>query len=192
RVHDELESLITAAGGRTLGLFTSYRAMDAAVDALRERLDVPILSQRDRPKPALVEAFSADPAICLFATMGFWQGIDVPGPALRLVTTDRLPCPRPDDPLLQARREAVRADGFRAIDLPRAAMMLAQGSGRLLRGRADKGVVAVFDPRLSSARSYRWDLLRALPPFTRTRERDRAEAFLRELHAADDIDDDDQ
>lgn len=180
-VHHELEALITAAGGRTLALFTSYRAMDAAVEALRERLSFPILSQRDLPKPALVEAFAADPATCLFATMGFWQGIDVPGPTLALVTIDRLPFPRPDDPLLSARRERARADAFRRIDLPRAATMLAQGAGRLVRTATDRGVVAVFDPRLGTARSYRWDLLGALPPFRRTKDRAEVEAFLRSI-----------
>lgn len=183
RVHDELEALIGAAGGRTLGLFTSYRAMDAAVEELRQRLPFPILSQRDLPKPALIEAFSADPETCLFATMGFWQGIDVPGPGLGLVTIDRLPFPRPDDPLLQARRDAARGAGFRTIDLPRAATMLAQGAGRLIRTGSDRGVIAVLDPRLSSARSYRWDLLNALPPFPRTRDRSRAESLLREIGA---------
>lgn len=177
-VHDELEALITAAGGRTLALFTSYRAMDAAVEALRERLPFRVLSQRDLPKPALVEAFAGDPATCLFATMGFWQGIDVPGPTLALVTIDRLPFPRPDDPLLSARRERARADAFRRIDLPRAATMLAQGAGRLVRTATDTGVVAVFDPRLATARSYRWDLLGALPPFRRTKDRAEVEVFL--------------
>ena len=82
--------------------------------------------------------------------MGFWQGIDVPGPTLSLVTIDRLPFPRPDEPLLQARREAARADAFRLIDLPRAATLLAQGAGRLIRSRDDRGVVAVLDPRLGT------------------------------------------
>lgn len=180
-LHDELAALITAAGGRTLALFTSYRAMDAAIVALRARLDTPILGQRDLPKPALVAAFSADPAASLFATMGFWQGIDVPGSTLSLVTIDKLPFPRPDDPLLQARREQAKAEAFRRIDLPRTAMMLAQGAGRLIRTATDRGVVAVLDPRLAGAKSYRWDLLAALPPFPRTRDRGEAEAFLRQL-----------
>lgn len=183
-VHDELEALIGAAGGRTLALFTSYRAMDLAVEELRGRLATPVLSQRDLPKPALVEAFRNDESASLFATLGFWQGIDVPGPTLSLVTIDRLPFPRPDEPLLQARRERARADAFRLIDLPRTAMMLAQGTGRLIRSPHDRGVVAVFDPRLANAKRYRWDLLHALPPFPRTKERTEAEAFLRELFAA--------
>ncbi len=179
--HDELEALITAAGGRTLSLFTSFRAMRDAADALRDRVPFPILTQDDLPKPALVAAFAADPETCLFATIGFWQGIDVPGPTLSLVTIDRIPFPRPDEPLLQARRERARADAFRIVDLPRAATMLAQGAGRLIRTSDDRGVVAIFDPRVATARSYRWDLVSALPPMRRTRERAEAEALLRSL-----------
>jgi ATP-dependent DNA helicase DinG len=113
--------------------------------------------------------------------MGFWQGIDVPGRTLSLVTIDRLPFPRPDEPLLQARRERAKADAFRVIDLPRASMMLAQGVGRLIRTATDQGVVAVFDPRLANAKRYRWTLLEALPPLPRTKDRDAAEQFLRRI-----------
>ena len=184
-VHDELAALIEAAGGRTLALFTSYRAMDAAIEALRPRLSTPVLGQRDLPKPALVAAFAADESASLFATMGFWQGIDVPGRTLSLVTIDRLPFPRPDEPLLQARRERAKQDAFRLIDLPRTSMMLAQGVGRLIRSTTDQGVVAVFDPRLAKARSYRWTLLGALPPLPRTKDRAEAEAFLRRVTSED-------
>ncbi|QXC62389.1 ATP-dependent DNA helicase [Aquihabitans sp. G128] len=182
-MHDDLVALIEAAGGRTLALFTSYRAMDAAIEAVRPRVSGPILGQRDLPKPALVAAFTEDESACLFATMGFWQGIDVPGRTLSLVTIDRLPFPRPDEPLLQARRERAKADAFRLIDLPRTSMMLAQGVGRLIRSATDEGVVAVFDPRLAKAKRYRWDLLNALPPLPRTKERAEAEAFLRRVTA---------
>lgn len=182
-VQEELRALIDAAGGRTLALFTSYRAMDAAVDALRGSLPGPVLSQRDLPKPALVAAFTEDESASLFATLGFWQGIDVPGRTLSLVTIDRLPFPRPDEPLLQARREQAKAEAFRQIDLPRTAMMLAQGVGRLIRSRDDRGVVAVLDPRLAKAKTYRWDLIRSLPPFPRTKERAEAEALLRAIAA---------
>jgi ATP-dependent DNA helicase DinG len=177
-VHDELEALIGAAGGRTMALFTSYRALQAAVEALRPRLDVPLFAQDDLPKPALVARFTEDPEACLFATMGFWQGVDVPGDTLTLVTIDRLPFPRPDDPLLQARRERARADAFRLVDLPRASTLLAQGVGRLVRSTSDRGVVAVFDPRLATNTRYRWDIVNALPPMRRTRDRAEAEAFL--------------
>jgi ATP-dependent DNA helicase DinG len=176
-MHEELESLMRAAGGRTLALFTSWRAMQAAAAAISPNVPFRVLTQSDLPKPALLDAFSRDEESCLFATMGFWQGVDVPGRALSLVTIDRLPFPRPDEPLMQARRELARSAAFRVVDLPRAATMLAQGSGRLIRSSTDFGVVAVFDPRLAKA-NYRWDLVRALPPMKRTKERAEVEAFL--------------
>jgi ATP-dependent DNA helicase DinG len=180
-MHDELEALITAAGGRTMALFTSYRALNLAVEALRGRVDVPILGQDDYPKPALIERFTDDPESCLFATMGFWQGVDVPGATLSLVTIDRLPFPRPDDPLLQARRERAKADAFKVVDIPRATTLLAQGAGRLIRSTSDKGVVAVFDPRMAKA-SYRWDFVNSLPPMKRTKDRSEVEEFLKALN----------
>jgi ATP-dependent DNA helicase DinG len=180
----DLEALIVAAGGRTLSLFTSWKAMHEAVEHLRPRLPWTVLAQGDLPKPALLQAFTEDETSCLFATMSFWQGVDVPGATLSLVTVDRLPFPRPDDPLLEARRELSGARAFREIDVPRAATLLAQGAGRLIRTASDRGVVAVFDPRLASSRSYRWDIVNALPPMRRTRDRGEAEAFLRELRDA--------
>ncbi len=176
-LHDELEILITAAGGRTLALFTSWRAMRAAVEALAPRLDVPVLSQSDLPKPALVEAFRADETACLFATLGFWQGVDVPGRTLSLVTIDRIPFPRPDDPVLEARRELAGPGAFSTVDLPRAGTLLAQGAGRLIRSSTDRGVVAVLDSRLATAR-YRGALLARVPPMKRTLDRDEVVAFL--------------
>jgi ATP-dependent DNA helicase DinG len=179
-VHDELAALIAAAGGRTLALFTSWAAMDAAATALRERLDVPLITQRDLPKPALLRAFAADEATTLLATAGFFQGVDVPGRTLTQVVIDRLPFPRPDDPLLSARRELLGPAAFTQIDVPRAAMMLAQAAGRLIRTATDRGVVAVLDRRLGAAR-YRWDIVNALPPMRRTRDRADVEAFLAEI-----------
>ncbi len=179
-VHDELEALITAAGGRTLALFTSYRSMDEAAEALRERIDLPILTQRDLPKTALIQAFAESDETSLFATAGLFQGVDVPGQTLSLVVIDRIPFPRPDDPLLSARREQLGPTAFSEIDIPRASMMLAQACGRLIRSANDRGVVAVMDPRLATAR-YRWDIVNALPPMKRTRHRADAEAFLRDI-----------
>ena len=176
-MHDELEALIRAAGGRTLALFTSWRAMTAAAEALSPRLPWRVLTQSDLPKPALIKAFTDDHTSSLFATMGFWQGVDVPGASLSLVTIDKIPFPRPDEPLLQARRERAGNAAFRVIDLPRAATLLAQGTGRLIRSASDRGVVAILDPRLGKA-GYRWDLVRALPPMKRTRDRAEVEAFL--------------
>lgn len=179
-MHDELVALITAAGGRTLALFTSWKAMDNAAEAVRPRVNVPILTQRELPKTALVKAFSDDEHTCLFATAGFFQGVDIPGRTLSLVVIDRIPFPRPDDPLLSARREQLGAEAFKQIDLPRASMLLAQATGRLIRNASDRGVVAVMDPRLGKA-NYRWDIVTALPPMKRTRDRAEVEQFLREI-----------
>ena len=179
-MHAELASLITAAGGRTLALFTSWRAMHAATDALRDVLAFPIHAQGDMPKARLLEAFSDEHAACLFATMSFWQGVDVPGPTLSLVTLDRLPFPRPDDPLLEARRERAGDAAFRAVDLPRAATLLAQGAGRLIRNADDHGVVAVLDSRLATA-GYRRTLLECMPPMRRTVDHDEVVEFLESL-----------
>jgi ATP-dependent DNA helicase DinG len=179
-VADELVHLIEAAGGRTLALFTSWAAMDAAVEAVRPRLDVPVLTQRDLPKPALVRAFADSEETCLFATTGLFQGVDVPGRTLSLVVIDKLPFPRPDDPLLSARREQLGASAFSEIDVPRAATLLAQACGRLIRNGTDRGAVAVLDSRLGTAR-YRWDIVSALPPMRRTRDRAEVEAFLRAI-----------
>ena len=181
-MHAELEALIRAAGGRTLALFTSRRAMEAAAAAMTPRVPWRVLTQDDLPKPALVRAFAEDETSCLFATMGFWQGIDVPGRALSLVVIDRIPFPRPDEPLTQARRERAGSRAFALVDLPRAATLLAQGAGRLIRSNDDRGVVAVLDPRLAGA-GYRWDLVRALPPMRRTRHRADVESFLAGLLA---------
>lgn len=180
----ELESLIVAAGGRTLALFTSWAAMRDAAEHLGGRIPWTLHVQGEGSKMALLDAFVEDDESCLFATMSFWQGVDVPGSTCNLVVIDRLPFPRPDDPVLQARRERAGSAAFRVIDLPRAATLLAQGAGRLIRSATDRGVVAVLDPRLATSRSYRWDLINALPPMRRTKDRSEAEALLRELRDA--------
>ncbi|GIG27932.1 ATP-dependent DNA helicase [Cellulomonas marina] len=162
---DELAGLVEAAGGRTLGLFSSRRAAEAAALALRERLDVPVLLQGDDVLPSLVARFAADEPTCLFGTLSLWQGVDVPGPTCRLVVIDRIPFPRPDDPVRAARAQAVdRAggNGFMSVSAAHAALLLAQGAGRLIRSVDDRGVVAVLDPRLVTAR-YGDVLRRTLP-----------------------------
>ena len=136
-----------------------------------------MLVQGELPKPRLVELFAADESSCLFATLGFWQGLDVPGRSLSLVTVDRLPFPRPGDPLFEARRERAGDAAFAEVDLARAATLLAQGVGRLIRNAEDRGVVAVLDPRLATA-GYRSALLAALPPMRRTTDRGEVERFL--------------
>jgi len=174
--HAELEFLVTAAGGRTLALFTSWRAMRAAHAALADRLPYRVLAQDDLPKPALIAVFREDETSCLFATMGFWQGVDVPGSACSLVVIDRLPFPRPDDPVAQARRERAGPNTFATVDLPHVATRMAQGAGRLIRSTTDRGVVAVLDCRLAES-SYRPVILSALPPMRRTRTRADVTAF---------------
>ncbi|HTU37462.1 MAG TPA: ATP-dependent DNA helicase, partial [Acidimicrobiales bacterium] len=177
-LHEELGLLIEAAGGRTLALFTSRRATETAAAVLAPELPYLVLQQGELPKGRLLETFARDETSCLFATLGFWQGVDIPGPALSLVTIDRLPFPRPDDPLLQARRDRVGGRAFSLVDLPRAATLLAQGSGRLIRTAEDRGVVAVLDPRLATS-SYRGVLLSTLPPMRRSVDRSEVESFLR-------------
>ncbi len=179
-VHDEIEALIEAAGGRTMALFTSWRAMQEAVEVLRSRLDTEVIAQGELPKPMLLERFAAEPETSVFATLSFWEGVDIPGDALTCVIIDKLPFARPDDPLLEARREQVGRNAFGLIDLPRAITTLAQGAGRLIRSSTDQGVVAVLDPRLATA-SYRWDLVNGLPPMRRTKDRAEVVEYLRSL-----------
>ncbi len=167
---DEIERLIRAAGGRTLGLFSSMRAAKAATEVLRQRLDTPLLCQGDDATGALVRRFAEDAETSLFGTLSLWQGVDVPGPSLSLVILDRIPFPRPDDPLLVARQRAVESrggNGFMAIAANHAALLLAQGTGRLLRSTDDRGVVAVLDSRLVTAR-YGAYLRASLPPYWET------------------------
>jgi ATP-dependent DNA helicase DinG len=182
----ELEELIGAAGGRTLGLFSSMRAAKEAAGALRERISQPLLCQGDDLTAQLVRQFTEDEPTCLFGTLSLWQGVDVPGNSLQLVVIDRIPFPRPDDPLASARQRAVAArggNGFMTVAASHAALLLAQGAGRLLRTMTDRGVVAVLDPRLVTARYG--DFLRAsLPPFWTTTDPALVRAALRRLAAA--------
>jgi ATP-dependent DNA helicase DinG len=137
---------------------------------MRERLDTPVLCQGDDSTGALVQRFAADLETSLFGTLSLWQGVDVPGPSLSLVIIDRIPFPRPDDPLLTARQRAVAArggNGFMAVAASHAALLLAQGAGRLLRRVDDRGVVAVLDSRMATAR-YGGYLRDSLPPFWMT------------------------
>jgi ATP-dependent DNA helicase DinG len=182
----ELEELIGAAGGRTLGLFSSMRAAKEAAGALRERISQPLLCQGDDLTAQLVRQFAEDEPTCLFGTLSLWQGVDVPGNSLQLVVIDRIPFPRPDDPLASARQRAVAArggNGFMTVAASHAALLLAQGAGRLLRTMTDRGVVAVLDPRLVTARYG--DFLRAsLPPFWTTTDPALVRAALRRLATA--------
>lgn len=178
-VHSEMADLIAAAGGRTLALFTSRRAMNAAVEALRSRLPYTILAQDENQRATLLREFMLDESSCLFATAGFFEGVDIPGRSLSLVIIDRIPFPHRNNPLLAARRELHGPRGFTEVDLPRAITSLAQAAGRLVRTRNDRGVVAVLDPRLAS-KGYRWTIINALPPMGRTRNKSEAIDFLRD------------
>jgi ATP-dependent DNA helicase DinG len=180
---DEMAELIDAAGGRTLGLFSSMRAAVQAADALRDRIGFPLLCQGDDVTAQLVKQFAADEQTCLFGTLSLWQGVDVPGSSLQLVIIDRIPFPRPDDPLSSARQRAVAArggNGFMTVAAAQASLMLAQGAGRLLRTMTDRGVVAVLDPRLVTAR-YGDFIRKSLPPFWTTTDPALVRAALRRL-----------
>ena len=183
---DELVALVEAAGGRTLGLFSSMRAAEAAAAHLREKTEHTVLCQGEERTGELVRAFAAEPRSVLVGTLSLWQGVDVPGPACQLVVVDRIPFPRPDDPLMSARAQAVEqagGNGFMSVSATHAALRLAQGAGRLIRTSADRGVVAVLDSRLATAR-YAGFLRSSLPPFWWTTDRETALAALRRLDEA--------
>ncbi len=182
----EITELIEAAGGRTLGLFSSMRAARQAADELKDHLSHPLLCQGEDSTSLLVKQFAEDERTCLFGTLSLWQGVDVPGPSLQLVIMDRIPFPRPDDPVSSARSRAVAArggNGFMAVAATHAALLLAQGAGRLLRSMDDRGVVAVLDPRLATAR-YGGFLKNSLPPFWATTDPAVVRGALRRLDAA--------
>ncbi|MGC5400484.1 ATP-dependent DNA helicase [Streptomyces sp. DT20] len=183
---DELADLVEAAGGRTLGLFSSMRAAQAAAEELRGRLDRPILLQGEETLGELIKNFAASPETCLFGTLSLWQGVDVPGASCQLVVMDRIPFPRPDDPLMSARQKAVEeagGNGFMAVAATHAALLMAQGAGRLVRATGDKGVVAVLDPRLANAR-YGSYLRASLPDFWYTTDRNQTRRSLAAIDAA--------
>ncbi|WP_018024392.1 ATP-dependent DNA helicase [Corynebacterium ulceribovis] len=184
---DAMEKLIMAAGGRTLGLFTSRRAAEAAAEEMRGRLPFDILVQGEDSTGALVDRFAASENICLFGTLSFWQGVDVPGKSLSLVIIDKIPFPRPDDPLMSARQEAADLNkprsGFMAVSASHAALLLAQGVGRLLRATDDRGVVAILDSRVATAR-YGSFLLASIPPMWQTGSVDVAVNALQRLVSA--------
>ncbi|MCG3040835.1 ATP-dependent DNA helicase, partial [Streptomyces sp. S1A] len=183
---DELTELVQAAGGRTLGLFSSMRAAQAAAEELRGRLDVPVLLQGEETLGELIRRFAADAETCLFGTLSLWQGVDVPGPNCQLVVMDRVPFPRPDDPLMSARQKAVEeagGNGFMAVAATHAALLMAQGAGRLVRATGDRGVVAVLDPRLARAR-YGSFLRASMPDFWYTTDRNQVRRSLAAIDAA--------
>lgn len=171
---DRIVELVTASGGGALGLFSSKRGAELAAEYVRERTDLNILLQGESSLRALVKEFGDDTNSCLFGTMSLWQGVDVPGDSCRLVIMDRIPFPRPDDPLSQARSRAVAqngGNGFMAVSATHAAVRMAQGAGRLVRSVNDRGVVAVLDSRIATQR-YGSYLVKTLPPFWATQNKD--------------------
>ena len=184
----ELGELIDAAGGRTLALFSSWRGVEMADEHLRRvlaELPIPIITQRRGDSVgSLVERFAADPTSILLGTMSLWQGVDVPGPSCTLVAIDRIPFPRPDDPVMSARAsqaDATGRSGFMEVSLPRAALLLAQGTGRLIRSIDDRGVVAILDSRIVNRR-YGSILLNSMPPLWRTSDGATVKESLRRLN----------
>ena len=189
---EEAATLLDAAEGRTLLLCTSMRNAREFAQLARDELDWPVLLQGELPKAQLLSEFASDPHAVAVGTMGLWQGVDVAGSSLSCVIVDKLPFPRPDDPLWQARSDAVRERllaagvresdaGYRAfleVQVPRAASLLAQGTGRLIRSATDRGLVTVLDPRLAE-KSYRRSILDELPPMRRSRTRAEALEHLR-------------
>lgn len=183
---DELARLIEASGGAALALFSSRRAAEEAAEDLRKRLDVPILCQGDATMSSLVRQFAEEEETCLFGTMSLWQGVDVPGRSCRLVAIDRIPFPRPDDPLSSARSQEVArngGNGFMQVAATHAATRLAQGAGRLIRTAEDRGVLAILDSRLATAR-YGGFLKKSMPDFWATTDGEVARGALRRLAEA--------
>ncbi|MDO4784972.1 MAG: ATP-dependent DNA helicase [Propionibacteriaceae bacterium] len=183
----QVAELVWAAGGRTLGLFASRRAAEAAASHVRRELPgFTVLCQGDAQLSELTRRFIAEPESCLFGTVSLWQGVDVPGDTCQLVIIDKIPFPRPDDPLMQARQQAVAkagGNGFMTIAATHAALLLAQGAGRLIRRSEDRGVVAVLDPRLATAR-YGGFLRASMPGFWTTYDAEVAIGSLRRLTEA--------
>lgn len=198
---EESAAIITAAGGRTLFLCTSHRNAQNFAENARDELDFPVLVQGEAPKAKLLAEFAAEPRSVLFGTMGLWQGVDVVGQSLSCVIVDKLPFPRPDNPLWQARarharnviaeREGIAPEdagykSFLAVQVPYSGSMLAQGVGRLIRSSTDRGLVMVLDPRLAE-KAYRREILAELPPFRRSRTRSEAIAHLSESIASSEL-----
>ena len=187
QVLEELGELIDAAGGRTLALFSSWRGVEAADlhlrSVLKERPISIITQKRGDAVAPLVERFARDETSVLLGTMSLWQGVDVPGNSCILVVIDRLPFPRPDEPVLAARSALADnsgGSGFMQVSVPRAALLLAQGAGRLIRSIDDRGVVAIMDSRIVTKR-YGNVLLNSMPPLWRTNDKEVVRASLSRL-----------
>ena len=179
RAAERVAELVAVTGGGAFILCTSNRAMRAFAAVLRGKTPRPPLLQGDAPKHLLLSRFRAEGHAVLVATMSFWEGVDVPGDALRLVVIDKLPFAVPSDPVVAARCRALEEEGrnpFLAYSVPEAAITLKQGFGRLIRTRTDRGIVAILDRRIRT-RGYGASLLSVLPPARRTDKLADVEAF---------------
>ncbi|MGI9117790.1 MAG: ATP-dependent DNA helicase [Gaiellales bacterium] len=179
-VADRIGDLVEAAGGRALVLFPSLARLRRVHELLADRLTMPVLCQGTAARGVLLERFREDETSVLFASMTFWQGVDIPGRSLELVVLESLPFAVPDDPLIAAKSERAERDGgsgFRDVQLPHAALLLKQGFGRLLRSETDRGVVAVLDARLVTS-GYGAFLRGSLPAVPVTDSVDEVRAFL--------------
>ncbi|MBL4637123.1 MAG: ATP-dependent DNA helicase [Kofleriaceae bacterium] len=168
--HERIAKLVDITRGHALLLFTSYRAMHQCHEALKKTIPYPLFVQGQAPRNALLEEFRETPGAVLLATSSFWEGIDIPGKALTHVLIDKLPFDVPSDPLNEARMNKLEAEGISAFEnyqLPRAAIALKQGFGRLIRHKTDRGIVSILDPRIVTRRYGRF-FLDSLPSSSRT------------------------
>ena len=186
---DAMGELVEASGGRTLILCSSWRAVEKAGEYLRVRCDTPLHIQRKGESVSLsVERFTAEIESTLIGTLSLWQGVDIPGDSCIQVIIDRIPFPRPDDPVMSARSSRVDeagGSGFRSVTLPRAGLLLAQASGRLIRSGQDRGVVSVLDSRLANS-GYGGSLRKSMPPMWFTRDKSVAIRSLERLRVESD------
>ncbi|PIE58890.1 MAG: ATP-dependent helicase [Desulfobulbus propionicus] len=183
-VHQQLERLVTMAEGRALLLFTSFRAMRQAYDAMTTRLPYPLYIQGEAPRKILLDRFTQDIHSVLFAVSSFWEGVDIPGESLSLLVMDKLPFEVPSDPVIMARVNRIKTKGgnpFFEFQVPRAILSLRQGAGRLMRTAQDRGVIAILDIRLFS-KGYGHRFLKSLPPSPLVRDYDSVAAFFKEQH----------
>ena len=178
-VIERVRPVLEASGGRAFLLFTSLRALRKAHDLLRGQIAYPLLVQGTGSRSELLGRFRALGNAVLLGSASFWEGVDVRGEALSLVVIDKLPFAPPDDPVLSARIEALRAregNAFNELQLPQAVLQLKQGAGRLIRDETDRGVLMLCDPRLVS-KSYGRRIVQSLPPMKLTRELREVQGF---------------